>query len=162
MTIPDERNQNELESMNETMSFSMRNISNNLKSEIDDLRETIIKEVGLQLANLTDELNAMKQKQNEVIDLGNEHDQKLDDLWLHFLVEMNMTLPVMQQYINYASSLNDTSDAPQMIRKSLAAINPSEINEFKRLVTDRIPDALSLKLHPIDGNLKKVRDSKWI
>ena len=156
MTIPDERNQNELESMNETMSFSMRNISNNLKSEIDDLRETIIKEVGLQLANLTDELNAMKQKQNEVIDLGNEHDQKLDDLWLHFLVEMNMTLPVMQQYINYASSLNDTSDAPQMIRKSLAAINPSEINEFKRLVTDRIPDVLSMKLHPIDENLKKV------
>ena len=156
LTIPDVRNQNELESLNETMSFAMNNISNNLESKIDDLRETIIKEVGLQLANLTDELNAMKQKQNEVIDLGNEHDQKLDDLWLHFLVEMNMTLPVMQQYINYASSLNDTSDAPQMIRKSLAAINPSEINEFKRLVTDRIPDVLSMKLHPIDENLKKV------
>ena len=149
MTIPDVRNQNGLELLNETMSFSMNNISNNLESEIDDLRETIIKEVGLQLANLTDELTALKQKQNE-------HDQKLDVMWINVLEEKNMTLPVMQQYINYASSLNHTSDAPEMIRKSLAAINPSQINEYKRLVTDRLPDALSLKLHPIDGNLKKV------
>ena len=150
MTIPDERNQNELELMNETMSFSIRNISNNLESEIDDLRETIITEVGLQLANLTDELNALKQKQKE-------HDQKLDVMWIQVLEEKNMILPVINQYSgNYASSLNDTISAPQMIRKSLASINPSQINEFKRLVTDRIPDQLSLKLRPIDENLKKV------
>ena len=151
MTIPDVRNQNELESLNETMSLTMNNISNNLESEIDDLRETIIKEVGLQLANLTDELNTLKQKQNE-------HDQKLDVMWITVLEEKNMILPVINQYSGtYASSINDTSDdAPQMIRKSLAAINPSQINEYKRLVTDRKPDSLSLKLHPIDENLKKV------
>ena len=150
LTIPDVRNQNELESLNETMSFAMNNISNNLESKIDDLRETIIKEVGLQLANLTDELNALKQKQKE-------HDQKLDVMWIQVLEEKNMILPVINQYSgNYASSLNDTISAPQMIRKSLASINPSQINEFKRLVTDRIPDQLSLKLRPIDENLKKV------
>ena len=150
MTIPDVRNQNGLEFLNETMSFSMNNSSNNLESEIDDLRETIIKKVGLQLANLTDELNSLKQKQNE-------HYQKLEVMWIKVLEEKNMILPVINQHSgeNYASYIKNT-DAPQMIRTSLAAINPSQINEYKRLVTDRTPNALSLKLHPIDGNLTKV------
>ena len=136
----------------------MNNMSNNLESEIDDLRETIIKEVGLQLANLTDELNALKQKQNDQIDLRNGYDQMLDVLWIKFLEEKKMIVPVINQYSrNYASLINGTGSVAQSIRKSLSAINPRQINEFKRLVTDRLPDLLSLKLHPIDDNPKKVR-----
>ena len=107
------------------------------------------------MCNLTDELNSLKQKQNG-------HYQKLEVMWVKVLEEKNMILPVINQHSgqNYASFIKNR-DAPQMIRESLAAINPNQINEYKRLVTDRIPDALSLKLHPIDENLK-VRDSKWI
>ena len=139
MTIPDERNQNELELMNETMSFSIRNISNNLESEIDDLRETIITEVGLQLANLTSELNALKEKQNELIDLGDDHDRLLDVLSITFF----------EKYATYVDTTKNES-LHVLARKNMTAFNLTQFAD------DRLHDTLSLKLHPIDDNLNKV------
>ena len=125
----------------------MRNISNNLENEIEDLRETIIKEVGLQLANLTDELNTLKQKQTELIDLGDNHDKVLEILKINLFA----------QYVNYADSIRIES-VQGLTNKSLVMMNDFIINpdDYKRRVTDRMQDTLTLKLHPIDGNLNKV------
>ena len=134
------------------MSFSMNNISNHLESEMGDLRETIIKEVELQLANLTDELNALKPKQNELIDLVDNHEKVLEILKINFF----------EQYAIYADSIRIES-FQELTNKSLAMIDDFIINpdDYKQRVTDRMQDTLTLevsklKLHPIDGNLNKV------
>ena len=130
----------------------MNNISNHLESEMGDLRETIIKEVELQLANLTDELNALKPKQNELIDLVDNHEKVLEILKINFF----------EQYAIYADSIRIES-FQELTNKSLAMIDDFIINpdDYKQRVTDRMQDTLTLevsklKLHPIDGNLNKV------
>ena len=152
MTIPDVRNQNKLESLNETMSFSLSNISNNLESEIDDLRDTTIKEVGQKLANLTEKFNALKQKQNELSNLVDNHDQILEVLKINFF----------EQYANYAESIRIES-FHELTNKSLNMMNNFIINtdEYKRIVIDRMQNSLTLevsklKLLPVDDNLNKV------
>ena len=67
-----------------------------------------------------------------------------------------------QDTLYYSSSLNVTANALslELIRTSLSEKNTSQFDEYKRLVADRLSDPLSdrfsLKLHPIDENLKKV------
>ena len=125
------------------MSLSMNNMSNNLESEIDDLRETIIKEVGLQLANLTDELNALKRKQNELIDLVDYHDHSVDVLST-FLVK---------KYVTYAEAISNSSLTDLV---GILLHVRTNFSQYDQNATNFIKDELSLKLHPIDGNLKKV------
>lgn len=119
----------------------MNNISNKLDSEIDDLRKTIINEVGLQLANLTDELNALKQKQNKLVDLGNDHGDLLDILSTTFF----------EQYDNYAESVRNESFQELTQRfKSWSTL------DLRRFAKYRLQNELLLKLSPIDDNLNKV------
>ena len=141
------RNQNGLELLNETLSFSISNISNELEIEIGDLRETIIKKVGLQLANeihnMTDKLNALKQKQNELIDLVDDNESSVD-IMSTFLVG---------KYATYAESIRNNSLLDLVGISSNVQRNSSQYNQNS---TNLIDDALSLKLQPIDDNLKKV------
>ena len=123
------------------MTLSMNNISNELESEIDDLRETIIKEVGVQLANLTDELNALKQKQNKLIELGDDHDDLLDIL----------STTAFEQYANYAESVRNESF--QELTRRFKSRSTLDLRQF---ATYRLQDELLLKLYPIDDNLNKV------
>ena len=109
---------------------------------ITELRETILTEIGTVLANLTDEINALKQKQNDVKE---KHGQMLDVLWISFL----------EKYATYAGSIHNKR-LYQLAQQSLDTISPSQFAEFKLHMTNRLQDALSLKLHPIDGNLIKV------
>ena len=126
MFIPDSRNQNVIQLLNETTSFSMTNISNNL---------------GSQLANLTEELNVLKRKQLELIDLGDNHDNLLDYL----------SIAIFEKYTTYADSIKN-ENFQELARKyrSMSAI------DLGRLATERLQDTLTLKLNPIDDNLNKV------
>lgn len=132
-----------MESLNETLTFSMSNISDSLNGEIDDLREIIIKEVGQQVANLTDELNALKQKQNEIIDIGQ-------------IISINF----FEQYATFADSIRVHSNGSfqELTSKSLNMINYFIMNpsRYSQRIINKIHNRISLKLRPVDENLNKV------
>ena len=121
----------------------MSNISDSLNGEIDDLREIIIKEVGQQVANLTDELNALKQKQNELIDIGQ-------------VISINF----FEQYATFADSIRVHSNGSfqELTSKSLNMINYFIMNpsRYSQRIINKIQNGNSLKLRPIDENLNKV------
>ena len=89
--------------------------------------------------NITDELNDLRQKQNE---LENGQGQEVDV----------MSIYLLEKYATYADSIRIGS-LQDLVTKLLRENN---VTQYKKLMTDRIQDAISLKLHPIDENLNKV------
>ena len=89
--------------------------------------------------------------------------KKIGLLWINFLDGKNLISPVLQKYgRTYAESIG-ARDPPhnqtKAIREEIERLDVNETAEYKRIVTDRIPDSFSVKLVPIDSNLKKVKNS---
>ena len=89
--------------------------------------------------NITDELNDLRQKQN-ALENGQGHEVDV------------MSIYLLEKYATYADSIQIGS-LQDLVSKLSREKNATQ---YQQLVTDRIQDALSLKLHPIDDNLKKV------
>ena len=84
---------------------------------------------------------------------------KIGVLWINFLDGKSLISPILQKYPwNYAASITiDLQNRSEAIREEIERLDVNETSEYKRIVTDRISDSFSVKLHPIDSNLKKVK-----
>lgn len=90
--------------------------------------------------------------------------KKVDALWINLLEGKNLVNPILEKYQidNYAKYIvKDNGNRTEAIRNEIDLIDLYE-TDFKRIVVDRITnfdislDEFSIKLHPIDSNLKKV------
>lgn len=88
--IPNKSNENELELLNETLNFTMTNITKTLTNEIVHLKNVIYEDFAVKLRNLTDDLNTVKQNQSSWFDLGIERDHKLDVISTYLLTNMTV------------------------------------------------------------------------
>ena len=108
-------------------------------------------------------VNTTENGQDELRDRMDGQTKKIGLLWINFLDGKNLISPVLQKYgRTYAESIG-ARDPPQnqteAIRAEIERIDVNETAEYKRIVTDRITNSFSVKLHPIDSNLKKVKYS---
>ena len=131
------------------LSSKIRDHGHGNKQRIDDLAS--------QITNLT---IAFEMKTDDRI-VG--QNQKMAVLWINFLESKNLIEPILLKYgRTYAESIGARSppqNQTDAIRYEIDQINATQLNEteYKRIVTDSIPDTFSVKLHPIDSNLKKVK-----
>ena len=98
---------------------------------------------------------------NKTIYQIEDQKNKVDILWINLLDGKNLVSPILEKYRiidNYAEFINRTV----AIRNEIDLIDLNE-TEQKRIITDRVTnfdsflDSFSIKLHPIDDNLKRVR-----
>ena len=103
--------------------------------------------------NITFYMNQIERQAFEnITDLSsqmNSTTKKNELLWINFLDDKNLISPK-----NYA----EFNRAKESFREDLERLDINE-TDYKRIVTDRILDSFSVKLHPIDSNLKKVKYS---
>ena len=147
--------------INATWTIIWTNITNDINRLTDKQRE---------MTNITGDISdinlRLQEAENQEKLLSERIDgqyKKVAVLWINFLDSKNLTQPILQKYgRSYAESIGVWSlsqNKTDAIRHEIEQINPNQINEteYKRIVTDRIPDTFSVKLHPIDSNLKKVK-----
>ena len=113
--------------------------------------------------NITFYMNQIERQAFEnITDLSsqmNSTTKKVGLLWINFLDGKNLISPILQKYrISYADSIDTTSlkNKTDALRQEIEQLDVDETAEYKRIVTDHIPVS-SIKLHPIDSNLKKVK-----
>ena len=117
------------------------------------------------LTNITFYMNQIERQAFEnITDLSSQMNSirnKVGTLWINFLDGKNLIQPIIQKYAwNYADSIGaETENKTEAIREEIERLDFNETAEYKRIVTDRISDSFSIKLHPIDSNLKKVKYS---
>ena len=135
---------------------------------LDEINHLTVKQ--REITNITDDmsdifirLNSTENRQQHLIDKIDGQNEKVAVLWINYLESKNLIQPILQKYgRNYGESIGARSlsqNKTDAIRYEIEQINPNQINEteYKRLVTDRIPDNFSVKLRPIDSNLRKVK-----
>ena len=117
------------------------------------------------LTNITFYMNQIERKAFEnITDLSSQMNStrnKVGTLWINFLDGKNLIQPITQKYKwNYATSLTTSlQNLTEAVRQEIERLDFNETAEYKRIVTDRFSDSFSIKLHPIDSNLKKVKES---
>jgi len=154
------------------LTTDIRNHGHGNKQRIDQLtsqinnfisHDVLERKMNLSLTNITFYMDQIQRQAFENISsLSSQMNittEKVGSLWLNFLDGKNLISPILQKYVTYAESIG-AKDPPQNrtdnIRQEIDRL-VNEKAEYKRIVTDRIPDSLSVKLHPINSNLKKVK-----
>ena len=125
-------------------------------------------------------LNTTENRQQELIDRVDKHSQKVNVLWVNLLAMKNVLNPELKAYYitNYADSINSTwihlqntwevtkrvlrmkFNFGNAVHEEIDQIDPiadestRQWHKYVETVTHR---SFDIKLHPIDGNLKKVR-----
>ena len=118
------------------------------------------------LTNITFNMKQIERRAFEnITDLSsqmNSTTKKIGLLWINFLDGKNLIQPIIQKYKwNYAASLTTSpQNLTEAIHQEIKLLDLNETAEHKRILTDLIStNFLSVKLHPIDSNLKKVKYS---
>ena len=127
-------------------------------------QDVLDRKINDSMTNVTFYMNQIERQAFEnITDLSsqmNSTTKKIGLLWLNFLDGKNLISPLLVKYggNNYADSIG-ASNKTEALRKEIERLVVNETTEYKRIVTDRIPNSFSVKLHPIDSNLKKVKYS---
>ena len=154
----------------EKLTSDIRNHGNGNKQRIEQLtsqiknfisQDDLDQTMNLTLTNITIHINQIQQEAFEnITDLSSQMNStrnKVGSLWINFLDGKNLIQPITRKW-NYAASLTTSlQNFTEAVRQEIERFDFNETTEYKRIVTDRISDSFSVKLHPIDSNLKKVK-----
>ena len=150
--------------LEEKLTSDIQNHGHGNKHRIDQLasqiksQDVIDQKMNLTLTNITVYMNQIQRQAFENITIlsseMNITTKKVGSLWINFLDGKNLISPLLPKYgsRNYAEYIR----VKESIDEELERFDIYEA-EYKRIVTDRIPNTFSLKLHQVESNLKKVK-----